>query len=269
LLPPDETWPKAEAAGTKALELDPAFAQYYFHLRACIEFYDHRDWHTAERAFKRALELNPNDAAAHAHYSVFLTLVGRVEEALVEVRKALNVDPLSPGFIALRGEAPLIVPYWARKSDELIERSQQRVAQDPGDAYAHDLMGNAYEQKGMYKDAIAEWHKAMVLSHDDELAATLDRSVAESGYEGIVRLVWQKRLARLKSKVERGEYVAAGHFARIYARLADHDQALMWLDKASREGNRLMLEARIDPAYDALRSDPRFIELLRSMRLAP
>ena len=268
LLPPNETWSKVEAAATKALELDSSLAHFYYHLLAGIEFYDRRDWATAERAIKHAIELNPNNAEVRAHHSVCLMLMGRADDARAELRGALAIDPLSPRYNALRGEAPLIVPYWARQNDELIERCQQAIGHNPADAFPHDLLGNAYEQKGMYQEAIAEWRKAMLLAHDDELVAIVDRAHAPADHEHLVRLIWQKRLERLNGRAARGEYVAAGHFARAYARLRENRQALLWLEEASKENNRLALEATVDPVFDVLRTEPAFVELCRHIRLA-
>jgi eukaryotic-like serine/threonine-protein kinase len=268
-VPPNETWPKAQAAMTKALELDPTLDFLFHRQRATLELNYHRDWPAAEREFRRAIELNPNDAETRHYYASCLMVVGRVDDARAEIRRAQELSPLSPRFNPGRGAAPLYILYWAHQPDALIEACRTKLEADPVDTFAHELLGNAYEQKGMYEDAVTEWRKAMTLSQDDELAAILDRARTESGYQGVVRAVWQKRLERLRRRAEQGEYIAAGHFARVYARLGDKEQALGWLDKAYEERNRLVLEARIDPVYDDLRGDPRFVELLRRTRLAP
>jgi tetratricopeptide (TPR) repeat protein len=267
-VPPNETWPKAKAAATKALELDSTLGHLYYHQMASLEVYYHRDWPAAERAFRHSIDLNPNDGEVRSHYATFLMLAGRPDDARVEIRRAGEISPLSPGFIEGNDAAPLFVLYWSHRPDDLIAKCLQRIDEHPYDAFTHEMLGNAYEQKRRYDDAVAEWRKAMTFSGDDELAAILDRAHGESGYRGVVQSVWQKRLERLRQKEGQGEYVAAGTYARVYARLRDKEQALAWLDKAYEERNRLVLEAVVDPVYDDLRADPRFVDVLARLRVA-
>jgi tetratricopeptide (TPR) repeat protein len=269
LLPPNEAWPKAEALATKALELDPTLGDQYYHLLAALRFSYYRDWPTAERAFQRAIELNPNEAEIRQHYASSLMVVGRVDDARTVLRRSQELDPLSARFAPASGVTPLLIAYWSHQPDELIEGCRKRLGKIPSDVFSHDMLGNAFEQKGMYPDAVTEWRTAMTLSHDEELATILDRANADSGYEGVVRAVWQERLQRLSRRAERGEYVAAARFAGVYAKLGDEEQALAWLDTASEERNRLVLEAGIDPVYDGFRSDPGFVDLLRRIHLTP
>ena len=130
-----------------------------------------------------------------------------------------------------------------------------------------DSLGNTYEQKGMQKEAVAGWNKAFMLTGDNESAMILERTSAESGFNAVVRALWQKKLERLNEKANRGEYVPAMDYALAYTRLADKEQALGWLVKAERELNGMIFDIKLDPIYDPLRSDPRFQDLLRRVGL--
>ena len=124
-------------------------------------------------------------------------------------------------------------------------------------------MGDSYEQKRMSGEVVAEWQKAMTLAGDDELAAILSSAYDEGGFGPAIQAVAQKRLERLKQRVERDEYVPAIYFARAYVRLGDRKQAFQHLGVACEERNVYALLISSDPFYDSLRSDRRFADLLR------
>src|SRR5213595_378689 len=174
LLPPEEKWAKAqEDNAKKALELDPTLGEAYNSL-ASDKLYVHRDWPGAERNFRRGLELSPNFAEMHAHYAMCLVLFGRNEEALAEMRRALDLDPLSPRFGC--GSARLF--FFMRQYDAALDQYRKTLELDPSWAFAHEWLGDAYEKKQMQKEAIAEWSKALHLSGVDEDASLLERTYA-------------------------------------------------------------------------------------------
>src|SRR5438874_2342992 len=262
-LPPEEKWAKAqEDNAKKALELDPTLGEAYNPL-ASDKLYVHRDWPGAERNFRRGLELSPNFAEMHAHYAFCLVLFGRNEDALAEVRRAVDLDPLSPRF----GFSSARLFFFVRQYDAALDQCRKTLELDPGSGSAHELLGDAYEKKRMQKEAIAEWSKALHLSGADEDASLLERTYAKSGFDGAVRALAQKRLERLKEKTARGEYVAAAEYVTAYVRLGDKDQAFTWLAKAVEERNRLAFEIKVNPVLDPLRSDPRFKEILANLAL--
>ena len=121
--------------------------------------------------------------------------------------------------------------------------------------------------KKMYDEAVAAWRRAMTLSGNDELAATLDRAYKESGYAGAVKAASRKRLEQLREKAWRGEFVPAMDFVRLHVRLGDKEQAFAWLEKAYEERTRFIFELKVDPLFDSLRADPRFTKLLRRLNL--
>jgi len=261
LLPPEEKWAKAqEDNAKKALELDPTLGEAYNSL-ASDKLYVHRDWPAAERNFRRGLELSPNFAEMHAHYGFCLVLFGRNEEALAEMQRALDLDPLSPRF----GFSSARLFFCMRQYDAALDQFRKTLELDPGSAFAHEFLGNAYEKKQMQKEAIAEWSKALHLSGVDEDASPLERTYAKSGFDAAMHALARKRLEWFKEKTARGEYVPAVEYVTAYMRLDDNEQAFAWLARAVEERNRLAFEIKINPVLDPLRSDPRFEKIVASL----
>ncbi len=258
VLPPDENWLKSEAAVNKALALDDTLPDAYNAL-AGVTLYYHDDWAKAERELGRAIELNANYPEAHSHYAINLLDFGRSEEALAQMKKALELDPLSLRFN--RNLARMF--YFTHEYDRAVEQYQKTLELDQNDAYTHELLGDTYQQKGMQKEAVAEWSKALRLTEDNESAVMLERNFAASGFNAAVHVLWQKKLEQFNEKAKRGEYVPAMNYVLAYIRLADKEQTFAWLTKAKQERNRLIYDVKLDPIYDSLRADPRFQNLLR------
>jgi eukaryotic-like serine/threonine-protein kinase len=258
LLPPKENWPKAEAAVNKALALDDTLAETYNPL-AAVKLYYYRDWAAAERAFRRGIELNPNFAEIRIHYALCLMLFGRNEEALAEARRAIELEPLSSRFNYFSAR----ILFFIRNNDRAIDQFRNTLEIEPTYVPAHELLGYAYEQKGMHKEAIAEWGKALTLTGVGEQASILERVYAAAGFEAAVRALAQHQLKKLNERVKRGEYVPAFEYVTAYTRLSDKEQAFAWLEKAVLERNAFVFIVKVDPIYDKLRADPRFPDLLR------
>ena len=261
LLPPEEKWAKAqEDNARKALELDPTLGEAYNSL-ASDKLYVHRDWPGAERNFRRGLELSPNFAEMHAHYAFCLVLFSRNEEALAEMQRALDLDPLSSRF----GFSSARLFFCMRQYDAALDQFRKTLELDPGSAFAHEFLGNAYEKKQMQKEAIAEWSKALHLSGVDRNASLLERTYAKSGFDAAMHALARKRLEWFKEKTARGEYVPAVEYVTAYMRLDDNEHAFAWLARAVEERNRLAFEIKINPLLDPLRSDPRFENIAASL----
>jgi adenylate cyclase len=257
LLPPDEGWPKSEAAMNKALALDDTLAEAY-NLLAAVKLYQYRDWPAAERAFCRGIELNPNFDEIHHHYALCLILFERNEDALIEVQRAVELDPLSSRFNLNWAR----ILFFIRQYDRAIDQFRTTLELDPNYAVPHEWLGYAYEKKGMQREAIAEWSKALNLSGAGEEASILDHAYASSGFQAAVQALAQKRLDQFKERTARDQYVAAVEFVTAYMRLRDKQQAFVWLAKAAGERNRFALEIKINPIFDPLRTDPRFDKLI-------
>jgi Flp pilus assembly protein TadD len=248
--------PMAEAAARKALQLDDTLSEAHTSLAFCLEGFDW-DWDAADKEFRRAIELNPGYATAHHWYSWHLILLGRNAEAIAEMKKAENLDPLSLIINADLAELLMI----AHLPDESIQQSRKAIDMDPGFALAHNQLGQAYLQKHMLGEAILELKKAVDLSGGGPTCvANLARAYAVSGKKAEAR----ELLRDLKQRSSRGSPYAP-ELAAIYTALGDNDQAMAWLEKAYEE--RFNPGVLLRPGFDSLRSDPRFQDLVRRVGL--
>jgi TolB-like protein len=250
---PAEGWPPMETAVMRALALDETLAEVH-HALAALKWVYYRDWTGADNSFRRAIELDPQAGSIHSHYSIYLTVMGRSEEAIAEGRKALDLDPLSIRLHRNQGANS----YHARRYAEAANQYAEALELDPNDAAVHDELGDVYEQMGRDRDAMDQWHLAMKLAGDDELATILSTTYAEHGLLTAVRAIARKRVERLSDRVKRGDYVPAAHFVRAYFRSGDREQTFKWLAEVRDERNALSLLIRTDPLYDGLRADARF-----------
>jgi len=257
-LRPKESFPKAKAAALKALELDESQAEAHT-ASALVKSSYEWDWAGAEREFKRAIELNPGYADGRYFYAyIYLSSMGRHEEAIAEMKRALETDPLS-----LVINANLAGAYYnARQYDQAIEQGRKTLEIDPEFVVAHLRLQEVYEQTGMYEQAIAE-------REHDGAEGRREASLLEKAYRaGGARGYWQKLLELTTDRAKR-EYVEPAEIAGIYVRLGDKDRAFEWLEKAYAERNEAMGSLKVDPIYDPLRADPRFQDLLRRVGLPP
>ena len=257
VLAPTDAYPKAEAAARKALELDSALGEAHISLAFCLDGFDW-DWESAEKEFRRGIELNPGYATGHHWYAWHLTALGRNDEAISEMKKAESLDPLSLIISAELAEEFLI----AHRYDEAIKQSRKTMALDPFFAVAHFELGQAFAQKHSYDEAIAELQKAMELSAGSTtFRSNLAYAYAESGKKDEAF----KILNELKS-TSNGAVSNASEIALVYVGLDEKDQAMAWLEKAYVERFNPSVLRR--PAFDPLRADPRFQNLLHRIGLA-
>jgi serine/threonine protein kinase/Tfp pilus assembly protein PilF len=254
-LDPKEFTPKAEAAARRALELDESLAEAH-HALARIKL-NSWDWATAEREFKRTIELNPNLARAHSGYADYLSLMGRHEQAIAENKRAKELDPLSLGANVGVG-AKL---YFARQYDQAIEVLKKTLELDQNFALPYVFLGYTYEAKRMYPEAIAAYQQFLKLSGDDTSAQIyLGVSYAHAGQR-------EKAQAILKRLQTTKEYVSPGELAVLYDALGEREQAFASLERAHAAHDLQLQYMAVDPAFDPLRSDPRFADLMRRVGL--
>ena len=256
---PDEVFPKAKAAASKALELDDSLAEAHASLAYIRTYYDW-NWSDAEQEFQRALALNPNDATVHHRYSRYLSSLGRIDDALAEIKKAGELDPLSPLIKANIG----VIYYFGQKYDLAIDQLSKVLQEYPNFSVAHWGMGLAYEQKAMPAEAIAEMEKADALSKhgSTNTIASLGHAYAVAGQEAKARQILKELDIRSKS-----EPISNYQYALIFAGLGQKDRAFAALEKAFRERSTLLTYLKMDARFDSLRSDPRYAELVRRMGL--
>jgi TolB-like protein/DNA-binding winged helix-turn-helix (wHTH) protein/Tfp pilus assembly protein PilF len=252
VMTPKEALPKAKAAAMKALDLDSTLSEAHNSLAFCFDAFDW-DLESAGKEFQRAIELNPGYATAHHWYAWHLSLLGRYDEAIEEMRKAKSLDPLSLIINADLAELLVIAHFY----DESIIQSRKTIEMDPNFALAHNQLAQAYLQKHMNGEAIAELQKAVELSTGcPTCIANLARAYAASGRTSEVG----KLLSDLKSH-SNGGYSDAAEVSMVYAALGDKDQAMHWLELGYEQ--RFNPGVLLRPGFDPLRSDPRFQDLVR------
>ena len=257
LLDPKESLAKAKVATEKALALDESLAEAHLELAATKK--DEWDWAGAEREYKRAIELNPNLAEAHSDYSRYLSLMERHTEALAEINRAQELDPLQVGLRSREAWALLA----ARRYHEAIEKQQQYIEMGTGHGFAHVGLGLMYEGNGMYEQAIGEYQKGM--SIDGETTSVqiyLGYALAMSGRRDKAQAI----LDKLKATKE---YVPPSEMAYLYLALGDKEGAMSALERAYAARDPHLQNLKIDPHFDGLRGDPRFQDLLRRVGLTP
>ncbi len=257
--PVSETLPIAKAFAQRALEIDNSLAEArtslaYAHMNLW-------EWVEAEREFKRAISLNPNYPTAHQWYNLYLRCMGRFDEAMAEISRAQELDPLSP--IINTNIAALYLTK--RDLNSAIEQCQKTIEIDPNFSIPHDLLGSAYLRQGRYTEATTELGKAV------ELSGRGARQLGSLGYCYAISGRRAEAAAVLKELEENFARRAggAGYVAEVYAGLGEKEQAFAWLEKGIQARGILLVDIRWNVRFDPLRNDPRYAELVRRMGLNP
>jgi TolB-like protein/DNA-binding winged helix-turn-helix (wHTH) protein/Tfp pilus assembly protein PilF len=256
---PQDTRAKTKNAALKAVALDETLAEAHAALASAKFWYDW-DWRGAEEEFNVALALNPSLAGAHHDYGWLLIARERFDEGLAEVKRAQELDPLSPqsnvdvGWACIR----------ARRYDEAIAQSRRTMELEPNFAEAWGCLMRAYQYNGKFAEAIAEAQRIMTRSGASK--EELDALRKVDGAPGI-RIVEQWMLGRMKKAAGR-RYVGNYQLATRYAALDEKERALTLLEQAYADRDPMVALLNTDPAYDRLRPEPRFGDLLRRIRMA-
>jgi tetratricopeptide (TPR) repeat protein len=211
--------------------------------------------------FERAIQLNPGYGPAHQHYAACLTVFRRHDEAIAEAKRARELDPFSPIINSNVGRRL----YFARKYDQAIEESLKALNITPDFFPSLWNLGLTYLQKGMFSEAILEMQKAVRYSEDNLfIKAHLGYVYGATGNQAKAQVILNGLIETSKEG-----YVPSIVFANIYIGLGDNDNAISWLEKAYEEHSPLLggpfVHLNTNPIYDPLRSDPRFIELIKKM----
>jgi TolB-like protein/tetratricopeptide (TPR) repeat protein len=252
--PPQDSFPLAEAAAKKALEIDDNLAEAHTTLGfiLCVH---HLNFADSIREFERAIGLNPNYATAHHWFGDGpLLAVGQFDRAIAEGKRAVELDPLSVIITADLGADYLV----ARRYDEAIEQFHKAIDLDPRFYYVHWNLAEALEMKGDLRGALAEYKKAAELDDDPFVLALLGQAYAKVGQRDEAL----KILAQL-SQIAAHRYVPSYSFALLHMALGDKDKAIEWLERSYRDGAGLdVIFLKVDPMLDPLQKEPRFQALV-------
>ncbi len=255
-IPATEAFPKANAAAQKAIEIDDTLGEAHDALGMGL-FWNGWDWRAAEKECRRGIELNPNNAVPHGNYSMILSSTGRHAEALAESKRSLELNPLHLGQNALQGQVLL----HAGRIDEALIQLQKTSELEPTFWMPHYVAASAYIEKGMYAEAIAESRKEYELSGGNVIPFGA-YALAKSGKRDEAQAELQRLL-----KLSATRYVAPYSIALIYNSLELRNGALEWLEKAYEERDPQMTFLKVEPKWNNLREEPRFIDLMRRMNL--
>jgi eukaryotic-like serine/threonine-protein kinase len=257
---PHEAMPKAKESAIKAVLLDNTVAEGHTSLGHILMNYDW-DWPRAEKEFKRSIELKPDYATAHQWYAIhYLTATGRLEEAVQEMRKALELEPASLVMNTFMG-ATL---YYAGRYDEAIDQCRRTVEMDPNFAVAHWHLGLAYEQKQAFDAAIEEFQTAISLSQGSPLM----RAALGHAYAKSQRADEANKVLDELNELSKQQYVSPLELAAIYVALGNDDKAFQFLEKAYTEHSFHLVNLNVSPQFKSVRSDPRFQNLVQRLGLS-
>jgi DNA-binding winged helix-turn-helix (wHTH) protein/TolB-like protein/tetratricopeptide (TPR) repeat protein len=252
--------PKAREAATKALEIDNNLSEAHSSLGAVKQRLE-LDWPGSESELRVALDLNPNNAVAHFRRGMNLATMGRFDEAEAEIQKSLEIDPFS---IPTRKAVPHIL-FWSRRNDEAIAEYKKVIEMAPDFPLAQRELGLVYEQKGMYPEALEQLQKSLALPTNyfkTMNTADLAHVYAVWGKISEARKVLEELIRDPKQR-----YASEYGIAVIYAGLGEKDKAIEWLNKAYEDRSFWMIWVKNDSRLDGLRSDSRFTDLLRRMKI--
>ena len=250
-LPPHEAMPKAKAAAMKAIEIDETLAEAWASLGAVRWWFDW-DWEGAEEAYVRATELNPNYATAHDGYAMLLSARGRFGEAIDQITKASDLDPLSL-IIAVHAGWPF---YFARDFESAIRRFRKALELDEHFIPAQGWLGMAHGQQHRYDDALDTFRRALEVERVPILTAMLAHTHAIAGH----RTEALELLDALRAEAA-SRYISPYDIAVIYAGLGDTPNALAQLRAAYDDRSAWMVFLNVDPRLDGLRHEVGFGEI--------
>jgi TolB-like protein/Tfp pilus assembly protein PilF len=258
VLPSHTVREKAKEAAARAVEIDATLAEAHTslgHVRATYEW----DWGVAEREFELAIQLNPRYATAHHWYAITCLMPQRrLDEALLEIEEAQELDPVSASIARDAG----VVCYSRREYDRSLDQARRTQELDPNFYEAYWLLGLGYEQKLQFEEANAAFRKGVSLYRSPRMIGALGHSYALWGRNAEAH----EALRELSEMAER-RYVSPFDTALIFMGLREKDRAFEWLDEALAMRCYELVWLKVDPRWDILRSDTRFISILNAIGL--
>ena len=256
--PSQEPFRMAELNARKALEIDDGLAEAHYAMAAARYLY-YWDLPGAEKELKRSLELNPNYALANSLLCYVSLTRGNTKQATAYINRALELDPLSLLFNMRLSD----IYYFQRDNERSIELHQKLIGDNPDASFLYNNIALAYAQMKRFDEALAASQRAMALTgQDPNNLSALGIIYALSGRANEARWV-----AGTLEQLSRKRHTQAYSIAAIYSALGDRNQAFMWLERATMQRDSYLLKIKVDPAFDKIRSDPRYGRLLESVNL--
>lgn len=257
-IPTEKAVSKARESALQALELDPNLAEAHTALGYILRTYD---WNfpQAEQEFKKSIEIDPNYSVARDFYSLLLAALGRFDEAREQAERAAEMDPLSAEILNTRAR----VWYYARHYDEAIALARKELEVDPDSRLAHGLLGCIFEMDHMKEESLAE--------------IFLSKSVSGTDYEGnsgivdsVASIDWQTHWSqqyKIAEVLHAQNRLSNIVMAIISLRAGKREQALEWLQESYRKHEGSLVYLNVEPLFDPLRSEPRFVQLIKNLGL--
>ena len=255
---PRSAFPQAKAAASRALRLDSSLAEAHSALAYVSMHYDW-EWATAGEGFQRALRLNPNSSHAHHWYAHYLIGIGRIEEALAESFRILELDPLDVII-----NAHLAWHYClAHQFPDAVDASKKTLELEPHSHLGYFFLGWAYEQMRMFSQAVEALEKSLALSGGNAvMKAALGHAYALAGdHTAALRVIQELR------ELSKTTYVSSYEIGVIYAAMDNDDEVFAWLDTACEERSGWLPYINAEPRLDHVRADPRFARILQRIGL--
>jgi tetratricopeptide (TPR) repeat protein len=253
-VPPAEGFPRARAAACHALELEPEIADAHVTL-ALVHLFHERDWTASEREFKTAMTLNPQLALAHGFYSLYLSAVGRYDEAIAHARQAQQFDPLS----LLPNMSVCWALHFAGRHEEVVREALRMRELAPSFEEAGNVLSNAYEALGRYEDAVEVARRQPIygvsMNADALLAAY--RTDGPRGY-------WQERLDQMNASAQSLRNLDFA-YAIVYTQLGRVPDALDSLERVIEDSTGVAVFVQADPCLAALRGNPRYDAIIQRL----
>ena len=250
---------RAKATALKALSLDDKLAEAHAAL-AAVKLWREFDWEGAERGWRKAIALNPSYSTAHLWLALYLAAMERTDEALSEVRLALELDPLTR--VMNLNLARIL--HFTRRFDDAIKQCRKTIDMYPDYLIAHRRLGMSYGERGMYEEADVEFKKALALSADD--SETM--SARAYAYAGAGRIDDARKILDRLNELAKESYVSPYSLARVYIGLDEIDKAFDCLEETYQQRHGILTYLKVEPIFDRLRSDSRYRDLLHKMKLS-
>ncbi len=256
---PKEAFPKAKAAAEKAIALDPTLSEARTAMGNTLTSYDW-NWIAAEESFKRALELDPNSATTHYRYATeYLVSVGRTKEAVSEVERALEIEPLDSNMVANLSRVYL----YDGQRERAIEQARRAYEADPNFVIARLIYGLTLNATGGYAEAISLSEKELRINPNNQHMLL----VAGFAYGRSGRKAEAEAVIERFRQISKTEYIIPSFVAAVHGAMGEKDKAFAELEKSIELRDSWFKWGKVEPLFDPLRDDPRYKNLLKRMNL--